>query len=192
MKPLLSKRALITLAGILVAALGYMAIPSGISMPMAPADQTDSTAKPATAPTPLVPAAVPQPAPAAAQGSPDAVPAAHDKLASLRPRMSPDSAHDPFTVLSWLPPPPPPPPAPVVQPPPPTAPPLPFAFVGAFDTQSGKPHVFLSNGDRLLVVASGDLIDEQYRVDSIAASNVELTYLPLNQKQVLSTQSEGK
>jgi len=120
-------------------------------------------------------------------------PSARDKLALLRAPISPDSVNDPFTVSSWLPPaPPPPPPAPPAPAAPPTAPPLPFGFVGTLGGDTTKSQVFLSNGDRLLIASPGDVIEGQYRLEKIAATSVVFTYLPLNEKQVLPIQSEGK
>jgi hypothetical protein len=124
----------------------------------------------------------------------DGAPPPRLKLVALRTAVSPDGAGNPFQVLSWLPPAPPPPhpqTAAAPPPPPPSAPPLPFAFVGVLDGAADKPRVFLSRDDRLLIVSPGDVIDEQYRVEAIAATDVVLTYLPLDQKQILSTQSEG-
>ncbi|GAB7548853.1 hypothetical protein [Cupriavidus sp. 8B] len=119
--------------------------------------------------------------------------APREQLAALRAPLSPDTAHDPFSVSSWLPPPPPPAPLPAAPPPPPpTAPPLPFAYVGALGADASKEQVFLSSGDRLLIVSLGDVIDGQYRLESITATGVAFTYLPLNVKQVMSTQGEGK
>ncbi|MGD7273677.1 secretion system X translation initiation factor, partial [Ralstonia pseudosolanacearum] len=104
------------------------------------------------------------------------------------------SENDPFTVLSWLPPPPPPPAAaaPAPQPaPPPSAPALPFVYLGMLNPEAAKPQVFISSGDRLLIVSPGDVIDGVYRFESIAATEARFTYLPLNQRQVMSVQGEG-
>lgn len=116
------------------------------------------------------------------------------RLAALRPPLSPESENDPFTVLSWLPPPPPPPAAaaPAPQPaPPPSAPALPFVYLGMLNPEAAKPQVFISSGDRLLIVSPGDVIDGVYRFESIAATEARFTYLPLNQRQVMSVQGEG-
>lgn len=115
------------------------------------------------------------------------------RLAALRPPLSPESENDPFTVLSWLPPPPPPPrqlrrPQPA---PPPSAPALPFVYLGMLNPETAKPQVFISSGDRLLIVSPGDVIDGVYRFESIAATEARFTYLPLNQRQVMSVQGEG-
>ena len=67
---------------------------------------------------------------------------------------------------------------------PPTAPPLPFRFLGRMQEDRASA-VFLAIEDRNLVVRSGDTIDEIYRVESIDGGNIEFTYLPLKQKQVL-------
>ncbi|KVR01411.1 hypothetical protein WK11_20295 [Burkholderia ubonensis] len=115
-----------------------------------------------------------------------------EKLAALRAPVSVESANDPFTASSWLPPPPVEAPLPIARPAPPTAPPVPFTYVGELDAKADKPQVFLSNGDQLLIVSPGDVIDGQYRVDAVSASNVVLTYLPLNQTQVVSIPVEAK
>ncbi len=135
------------------------------------------------------------PAGSASESAADAVAgiAPRERLASLRAPLSPDTANDPFSVSSWLPPPPPPaPPPPALPPAAPTAPPLPFGYVGALGADAAKEQVFLSSGERLLIVSLGDVIDGQYRLESITATGVTFTYLPLNVKQVMSTQGEGK
>jgi len=38
---------------------------------------------------------------------------------------------------------------------------------------------------------AGDTLDGSYRIDSIGEDAVELTYLPLNARQVLSTRGGG-
>ncbi|WP_080497594.1 hypothetical protein [Burkholderia ubonensis] len=119
-------------------------------------------------------------------------PTPREQLAALRAPVSVESANDPFTASSWQPPPPVEAPPPIARPAPPTAPPVPFTYVGELDAKADKPQVFLSNGDQLLIVSPGDVIDGQYRVDSVSASNVVLTYLPLNQTQVVSIPGEGK
>ncbi|KVW31041.1 hypothetical protein [Burkholderia ubonensis] len=134
--------------------------------------------------------AIAQAASAASAASAAATP--REKLAALRAPVSVESANDPFTASSWLPPPPVEAPLPAARPAPPTAPPVPFTYVGELDAKADKPQVFLSNGDQLLIVSPGDVIDGQYRVDSVSASNVVLTYLPLNQTQVVSIPVEAK
>lgn len=69
-------------------------------------------------------------------------------------------------------------------PPPPQAPPLPFAYLGKL-AEGAETKVFLTQGDRNLVVKSGDVIDNTYRVDEIGETMVVMTYLPLSVKQTL-------
>lgn len=95
---------------------------------------------------------------------------------------------NPFGATSWYVPPPSPPPAPprVVPPPPPTAPPLPFSFLGRYE-EAGMQIILLVRGERIYTVSAGDVIDNTYRVEGLAGGRLELTYLPLNIKQTIST-----
>ena len=96
---------------------------------------------------------------------------------------------DVFSPHSWLPPPPPPaPPAPTARPVPP---PLPFSFFGTLDERGVARRVFLTKGDQLIIVKAHDVVDGRYRIDHITESSVELTYLPLNQKQNIPIQQGG-
>jgi hypothetical protein len=91
-----------------------------------------------------------------------------------------------FASTSWAAPTPPPPPA-AAPPPPPQAPPLPYSFVGLLE-DSAKPTAFLSNKEALLIVAAGQTIDGNYRIDKVSSKEIILTYLPLNQKQIIQIQ----
>jgi hypothetical protein len=148
--------------------------------------------------------AVVRPAPgtgpsAAAASSADAPGPDADPLgiATDRKRSIAKSPGDLFGRLSWLPPPPPPPPpappAPPPKPPVPTAPPLPFTFVGMLERGADKPAAFLSKGDALFVVSVGDMVDNNtYRVDTLTANELVLTYLPLNTPQTLNVAARSK
>ncbi|WP_233805064.1 hypothetical protein [Paraburkholderia sp. HP33-1] len=127
-----------------------------------------------------------------APDTPNAADTASDKLAALRKPMSLESRSNPFAASSWLPPPPPVVQAPPEPPPPPTAPPVPYVYLGKLDSSTLKPQVFLRSGDQLLIVSQGEVVEGQYRVESISDTDIVLTYLPLNQRQVISMQSEGK
>jgi hypothetical protein len=134
-------------------------------------------------PKAIEPAAPAAPVAAVTPSSP-ASSATHD-------RRIPSAGGAAFATLSWLPPaaPPPPPPPPVAPPPPPkpVAPPLPFSFVGMVERGADRPQAYLAKGDALLVVAVGDVIDNNtYRVDALAATGVVLTYLPLNKQQTVN------
>jgi hypothetical protein len=108
---------------------------------------------------------------------------------SASDRVAKDSAAaDLFAAHSWYVAPPPPPPAPVVyQPPPaPTAPPLPFAFMGSFRTDSGGAIYYLTAGDRVYDVKVGDTLDNTYSVDGVKSGQLLLTYMPLKIQQSLA------
>jgi hypothetical protein len=130
-----------------------------------------------------------------AASAPGAGPAPSQSLAPLarpdRTHVVPQAGGEAFARLSWL-----PAPAPALRlgavPPvaaaaAPLAPPLPFTFVGLLEQGRAKPQAFLAKGDTLLVVAAGDVIDNNtYRVDSLGAQHIGITYLPLNTPQTLT------
>lgn len=94
-------------------------------------------------------------------------------------------ASNTFSAASWYVPPPPPPPPKPQPPPPPTAPPMPFSFMGRYEEGGGK-IILLVRGDRIYTVSEGEVIDNTYRVERLAGGQLELTYLPLNIKQMIS------
>jgi hypothetical protein len=105
-----------------------------------------------------------------------------------RDRKSPHSA---FSLTSWAPPksvvkrevaPPP------AAPPAPRAPPLPFRVLGRY-VEGGKPSVFMQFNDGTVVATVGTTIGADYRVDSVTDEAVTLTYLPLDERQVLTIDS---
>ena len=67
----------------------------------------------------------------------------------------------------------------------PTAPPLPFIYMGKL-AENGKMSVFLTRDEKPYVVHIGDVIDGVYRIDAINSTILEMTYLPLSQKQRLN------
>jgi len=88
---------------------------------------------------------------------------------------------------------PPPPPAPrrVAQeaPPPPMAPRFPHAWVGRFNDESASrplQRAVVSGPVSTWVVSAGDVIEGQWRVDRIQGHTMSLTYLPLQQSQIVS------
>ncbi len=93
-----------------------------------------------------------------------------------------------FLTKSWYVPPPPPPPRPPpkpMPPPPPTAPPMPFSFMGRYE-DGGARIILLVKGERIYTVSEGEVIDNTYLVGRLVSGQLELTYLPLNIKQVIS------
>lgn len=129
------------------------------------------------------------------QQQPAAQPSALDLQRLQRgPQQDPES--DPFGTRDFRPPPPPKPKAlpgqlntaglpPPPPPPPPQAPPLPFVYMGRLDEDQNMT-VFLTAGDRNLVVKPGDVIDNTYKIEQVTDSAVVLTYLPMNQQQTLA------
>lgn len=77
----------------------------------------------------------------------------------------------------------------VIQAPPapskPVAPPLPFKYLGLM-VDGGTLTVFVARGDELMSLRQGDVIANQYRVDEASEASVTFTYLPLNERQVLT------
>jgi len=134
-------------------------------------------------------AADPPPTTAARQPEP-AAPSAVLRV-ELERLSRPDAAADQevgnaFSAISWYVPPPPPPPPKYVPPPPPTAPPLPFSYFGRYE-EGGTQIILLVKGDRIYTVSAGDVIENTYRVEGLAGGRLELTYLPLDIRQTLST-----
>ena len=146
------------------------------------------------APAPTAPApSTPSPAPAAAAPRPQA------KADALRHDLLRREAHqrpegDAFAAHSWQPPPPPPPPLkkqvvapePAPEPPPPAAPPLPFTFLGAFETAGAKQVFYLVEGDKVHAVTEGEIVNEIYQVETVTPEEMVLMYLPLKLRQTLA------
>jgi hypothetical protein len=139
---------------------------------------TEELAAPLPTPQPVV------------ETAPDVVIAVEEKAVAQEASAKPEIV-DAFATRTWYVPPPPPPPVKPEPPPKPTAPPLPFAYMGRYEDAETPPIVMLVRGDRLYTVSAGDSIDDTYRVDLVENGRVELTYLPLQQKQVLQTGEPG-
>ncbi len=129
-------------------------------------------------------------APAAPAEAPPRVAALRVELERLPPPAA-APADDPvagnaFGAVSWYVPPPPPPPPKPRPPPPPTAPPLPFSYLGRY-VEDGVTLILLVRGERIYTVSEGEVIDNTYRVERLTRGRLELTYLPLDIRQTLST-----
>ena len=117
-------------------------------------------------------------------------------LERLRRGPSVDPSADPFALRDFRPAPPVVkrpialPAAEVAPPPPPQAPPLPFSYLGKL-AEGENTTVFLSFGDRNLVVRTGDVIDNNYRVDEVTDAAVVLTYLAAHREADPSDRSEA-
>jgi hypothetical protein len=102
-----------------------------------------------------------------------------DAKIEVRRAPFPEAPGDPFAARSWT-------PRVAEKPAPPTAPALPYTYFGRM-TEDGKLYVFLQRGERSYTVKTGDLLDQQYRIDNITPNAVVLTYLPLMERQLLHT-----
>lgn len=112
-----------------------------------------------------------------------------ERMAQALPRQQEeDTVGNIFGATSWYVPPPPPPPPKPLPPPKPTAPPMPFTYLGLYEGAKGTV-IMLVKGDRIYTVAVGDVIENTYRVERVEHDTVEMTYLPLNIRQSISTGS---
>lgn len=115
------------------------------------------------------------------------------KQASTQPETPPIT--DVFAVRNWEPPPPPPPTpnaaAPNAPPPPPEPPPLPFRYLGRI-VESGKPDAFLlAQGNRVIAVSVGNVIDGTYRVEKYENGQLHFFYQPMKAHQTLAVGTMG-
>ena len=88
-----------------------------------------------------------------------------------------------FSAKSWYVPTPTPKPTPT---PAPSAPPLPFTYLGKMQEPEGKLTFFLSDGNQMRLVSTGETINDTYSVDGVEGGRLVITYLPLRIKQYLS------
>lgn len=66
----------------------------------------------------------------------------------------------------------------------PTPPPMPYRIAGQV-VHDGTARVVLARDDRVLTVREGEMLDDNYRVESIKADGVTLVYLPLGVREQL-------
>jgi hypothetical protein len=176
------------LIGIAVACAGYIVLMPDASQTIEPTRSPSTTSPGAASPRTTAPGAT---APSRAIHPAQAGHKSPVLNASFAPadRIVKDTAAASlFSPHSWYVAPPPPPPAPVVYtpPPPPTAPPLPFAFMGSFRTDSGSAIYYLTAGDKVYDVKVGDTLDNTYSVDGVKSGQLQLTYMPLKIQQSLA------
>jgi hypothetical protein len=77
-------------------------------------------------------------------------------------------------------------PAPAEPPPPPSAPALPFAFMGQFESPGEKTVYYLVEGDKLHAVTEGETINGTHRVEAVQGNQMSILYLPLSITQTLA------
>jgi hypothetical protein len=107
-------------------------------------------------------------------------------LEKLHVRSAVERADDAFAPRNWR------KPAPkvaaaanaVVVAPPPSAPPLPFVYMGKLLSEDVRA-VFLTQGERNLIVHEGDVIDAVYRVDKLSDAGLTFIHLPTGIQQNL-------
>ena len=73
----------------------------------------------------------------------------------------------------------------------PVAPSAPFTYVGKLDDSPTGTQFFLMENGRLFSAFKGEKIDQQWRLDNEDASNLYLTFLPLNLPQTLTKASKS-
>jgi len=121
--------------------------------------------------------------------------AAQVNLEKLKSRDPGNASRDPFALprpraAKSKPPVPAAPAVPAVQavaapPPPPSAPPLPFTYMGRLLSEEANA-VFLTQGERNLVVHEGEIIESTYRVDKVSETRLTFTHLPSGVQQHLA------
>ena len=107
----------------------------------------------------------------------------------LDTRDFPAPVHDPFAPVSFTPPQSPPvsPPVQVVTPVVRTAPAFPYHYFGRMTGADGVSTVYLTRDDKLIAVRPAQVLDTDYRIESIDATRIVVTYLPLGEKVTLVT-----
>ena len=107
-----------------------------------------------------------------------------DRQQALQDTDGADPAPPPglFNATSWAPPPPPAPPPEAA--PAPVAPPFPYEYMGKL-LEDGVLTAFFMQGNRVLSLKAGDTVDSVYRVDHMTGEQMNLTFLPLKQAQVV-------
>jgi Cohesin domain len=132
---------------------------------------------------PAGPIAAKTPASAASQDTDhSAAPASQAKQPGIPERSALGRiASDPFSAHSWM---PRRKPAAVSEAPVPVAPPLPFRFAGQFHRESGI-EVYVARGEEIFPVKEGDILDGQYKVDSVSATEVNFVHVPSGERQTI-------
>lgn len=67
---------------------------------------------------------------------------------------------------------------------PPSAPPLPFAYMGRLESADAR-QVFVTQGERNLILQEGDTVDSTYRVEQLSEARVTFIHLPTGIRQDL-------
>jgi hypothetical protein len=95
------------------------------------------------------------------------------------------SNSDPFKVVNFTPaiivvaPQPPPPPKP-------SAPTFPYRYFGSMVDIDGKKLIYLQKDGTYYVIFEQQILDGVYRIDAISAAQISITYLPLEEKNIIT------
>ena len=71
----------------------------------------------------------------------------------------------------------------------PTVPPMPFKYAGKL-VEGAVTTAFLTDAQQNLLVRTGDIIGDEWRVESINPQQIHLTYMPLQTAVILNTGEE--
>jgi hypothetical protein len=67
---------------------------------------------------------------------------------------------------------------------PPAAPPLPFRFIGRV-YQEGETQAYVARGAKVYAVKKGDVVDNDYRVEKLGATEMVFMHIPSGSRQVM-------
>lgn len=96
---------------------------------------------------------------------------------------------DPFKPVSFLPPPPKVIEAVPTSTPKPVAPPLPYRYFGRMADVEGKVLTYLTRDREMIPIQENQVLDNVYHIDSVTDSQIVMTYIPLDEKSVITIQS---
>ena len=77
----------------------------------------------------------------------------------------------------------------IVEVPVPQAPAFPYKYAGRLDREGGKAEVYLTKGSELLTITAGQVLDAAWRIDSISADRLQVTWVPGGQTSMLALSS---
>ena len=69
--------------------------------------------------------------------------------------------------------------------PPPQAPRFPYTYLGGMSDEGSRTG-FFGLGEQVLALRQGDIVDGRFRVDALEADALTVTYLPLDERQVVA------
>lgn len=100
-----------------------------------------------------------------------------------------EASADPFMVVNFAPPLPSVSTVAIAPPPKPVAPPFPYHYFGSMTNIEGSKTFYLQRGEDLVAISAKQVLDRDYRVESVDDRQVVVLYLPLEEKTVLTIQT---